>query len=314
MEQDAIGRLFSHGNIIQGGSFTMPAPAIMMCTIAALAATILFHGTAHATTPPGVADIPIGRAPNERSIIERSELASTPDIADQDTTLGPYTPPTLLVGISAGVNMAMHLGMRPPDDLVNDVTPVSRGFDINPFMGLHAVWFFTGDGRGALTTRISYDDRSFTMESPDRDLTFVDRNGEVHSVPAEYQIAADYTLITTDILMSYDLFGSGLAVLGGPSIGVVLSEDRRDAHVPTSGFASAYQLDAATRPLRFGIKGGLQYTLRSEHSMWLVPTILYDFGLTRVKDGEGWRSDALMIGIDFLLPLNGGYETSPEIE
>lgn len=292
----------------------MPAPATMMCTIAALAATILLHGTAHATTPLGAAESAAGQEPGERSITIRSGQDPAPDTNEQDTIPRIYLPPTLLIGVSSGVNTALYWGMRPPDDLADDVTPVRSGFGMNPFMGVNAVWFFTDNKGAALTARISYDDRSFTMERPDRNLTFIDGNGEVHSVSAQYQIAADYTLITSDILLSYELGGSGLSVLAGPSLGVVLSEDRRDAHVPASGFAVAYQFDAASRPLRFGLKSGLKYTLRSEHSMWLVPTIIYDFGLTKVKDGEDWRSDALMIGIDFLLPLDGGYMEGPAVE
>lgn len=212
---------------------------------------------------------------------------------------------TFLAGISTGIGIAIHAHMHPPEELRRDVSPVGIAVGINPGIAITGTWFLApGQRSNAIIARIGYNDMSFTLRRPASDIIFIDRNGEVRTTTAQYQIATDYKLIMADLLWSHRLWGSSFALLAGPSLGVVIAEERVDAHIPDVGFATGYWSGATSKPFRLGVKGGLQYSVRTGTPLGIIPTLLYDFGLTSVKEGEPWRADMLQIGIDFHLLVN----------
>jgi hypothetical protein len=76
----------------------------------------------------------------------------------------------------------------------------------------------------------------------------------------------------------------------------MLSDDKRTITVKDGPIE-----DAAS--FRLGIKIGLQYEIITSKSWYIVPSIYYNWGLTKVTSKEDWRVNALQAGVDIRFAL-----------
>lgn len=222
-----------------------------------------------------------------------------------------YTPPSIFAGVSGGITFPIHSRMQVPPELKGNVSPLGTKFGTTPLASIQMTWAFQRNDRWpcAIMTRAAFDNRSIDAEGPTRDVSFTDTSGGTQTREAYYAVETEYKMITMDVLWAQRIGRLPLVVLAGPSLGVVLSARRRDAWVPTMGFASPVQSDAPFKSPRLGFKAGVQYELTAHRTFTLVPYALVDAAITGVRENDPWRVDAAQLGIELRVPLNAHSES-----
>ncbi len=241
---------------------------------------------------------------------DTSVRAEYPEIAQRDD-LAEESPgrPAFSLGAYAAGTITINSGMDPAQRLYAGNGPIGAGYDMHPAVGVSLAWL-PGDSpepSTGLIARILYDDRSSEQRAPAGEELSFDGQGNRRVLPMSYWSTVEYKLIAADLLVSHRIGGSGLSLLAGPTVGVLVEGNRRDAYVPEStGFAGAQFIAerSAMNPVRIGIKGGIQYELPATSRVRLIPTLLYDMGLNGIWEMDSWKIDALQFGIDIRIPLD----------
>lgn len=217
--------------------------------------------------------------------------------------------PALYLGAYAAGTITINSGMDPAQRLYAGNGPIGAGYDLHPAAGISLAWL-PGNSPGpstGLIARILYDNRSSEQRVPAGEELSFDGQGNRRMLPMTYWSTVDYRLITADLLVSHRIGGSGLSLLAGPTVGVLMEGRRLDAYVPEwAGFAGAgFTAErSAMNPVRLGIKGGIQYELPATSRVRIIPTLLYDMGLNGIWEMDSWKIDALQFGVDIRIPLD----------
>lgn len=235
---------------------------------------------------------------------EYPEIVHRADVAEENPGR-----PALYLGAYAAGTITINSGMDPAQWLYASNEPIGAGYDIHPAAGVSLTWLpgNAPEPSTGLIARILYDDRSSEQRVPaGEDLSF-DGQGNRRMLPMTYWSVTDYKLIAADLLVSHRIGGSGLSLLAGPTVGVLIEGRRLDAYVPEwAGFAGAgFTAErSAMNPVRLGIKGGIQYELPATSRVRIIPTLLYDMGLNGIWKMDSWKIDALQFGVDIRIPID----------
>ncbi len=175
------------------------------------------------------------------------------------------------------------------------------------------------DSKSSIIARLLYNylPGGYTEEGdqlPSRDTT----TGEVVYSTVNHTADIKYSVLDLEIMYKLNLFNSNFGITVGPTIGYVLSAERVQAmnlveplnaqFDPSFCPECEYQNDGRTvitarddipghSAIRIAIKAGLQYEI-PVGKVLLVPSMYYNFGVTKVSEADNLRINAFQAGID----------------
>ena len=263
-----------------------------------------------------------------------SEAYSQDDepVSIHDITLSPIKKqPFFKYGISLGYNRSLHKFEVPAvpdcncDPDFSDATGngYSIGLSIEYLLGTNISSALSNSsiiGRIMFETLPAITTNEYETTIPGVNNTSVLSDTE-NPFKTERTLEITYSLITVETMLKYNVIGC-LGVVIGPSFSIMQNSyifQKESMLEPSSGIfmlgegseRKGYKLEGSGRGIiykdgeifaaskvRLGIKGGIQYEIDLD-DVYIVPAIYYNFGITKLKEKEFWRIDAIQLVMDF---------------
>lgn len=219
-------------------------------------------------------------------------------------------PPRMYAGPVAGVSFVRHAQSGTTfDDIGIDETATGTGL----YAGLSLEYLLgdVKDSRQSLSVTLSFASMPGTLSRTVE--TRLSDAPEAAPVAAVYGKDINMSQLRADILFRQMLGDTRLGLLAGPSLGLTLRGTQTERLTLSDeglrfagGDGRQYENDNRTlvnsgdipglRPLTLALKGGVIYEIWMR-KMVVVPSLFYEYPLTSLSSGGGWKASALQIGL-----------------
>lgn len=233
----------------------------------------------------------------------------------------------MYIGPVFGYNRSMHMAQLPSfaDD---ELCPYFENGDGNGFFAGGTIEFFIGDvknSKHSIIGRVIYSTMPAHFETegkPYPSLVEVSENNfQRIETSTQHKIDVTYAVASVEAMYSFKLFG-GFALTAGPTVDIPISKSfeqryeligadnvqfKPDDEAETKGYRYVDNNRAIivkddeiedAAGVRVALKAGAQYYINTGSSMYIVPGVFYNFGISNVSGAVDWRADAFQIGVD----------------
>lgn len=240
-------------------------------------------------------------------------------------------PPRIYLGPVAGYNRSLHSGGFPSISGEASCPKFESGTENGYYFGLTAEYLL-GDPKNSNSSvfvRLTYDYMPAFFNVPGDNYPS-NINGTVVNSEIEHTTRIKYPLLNFEAMYKFNIPGTGFGITAGPQIGFVMggeqeqrftlkfnpekpvqfsNDDLNKVKPPVPGFTPEFVDETRTsitlyrgdiigkESIRFALVGGVQYEILLG-KFYLVPHVLYNFGITKINNIDNWTVSALQIGVD----------------